>query len=467
MMKNHTLCSENEVSEMIKDILHQVGEVTSALSGSIWPVFLPLLLAASGFIIFVTTTRFRHHSKKSKQLSLKEMIGPGSISLGAKIGTGAIIGVLGSLSKLSASGQIYIEGILLWGLISAVILIRFTYSETLICRIIDKTPAENIRKHISPIASTVYISALIALYVFGFGGFQFNGIDTVFSIAYGYLTHETLVEMQRYVFIVIPVVLGTSVIVLTKKHVIFINALSSMIGIAVLLYFSFFIYFVSQTTDFIGIFLNRMLGGVLHPVSMGIGVPVGMIFSLQRIIQTSEAGLGTSPLAALEDRTMSPHNSAITQVVPTAITVVASLFITTYITSYGMHIGVIVLPAEGAERMLAFFGVAHHIAGVPGILILSVFALFSGATTLLGSYFYMAQLLVNNRDHTNIIIFIGMITTAGTLSVFGFDVVFDIVDILLFVVSGLNVYALMKIAGKIVKRERKDFKDIEQGRDSA
>ena len=39
------------------------------------------------------------------KLNIKNVIGPASISLGAMIGTGAIIGVLGALSKLSANGQ--------------------------------------------------------------------------------------------------------------------------------------------------------------------------------------------------------------------------------------------------------------------------------------------------------------------------------------------------------------------------
>ena len=47
---------------------------------------------------------------------------------------------------------------------------------------------------------------------------------------------------------------------------------------------------------------------------------------------------------------------------------------------------------------------------------------------------------------TNIIIYIIAIFSAGTLAVFGFNIVFDVVDLLLFVVCAINMAALTVFA---------------------
>ena len=77
---------------------------------------------------------------KPAKLQLKNVIGPASISLGAMIGTGAIIGVLGALSKLSSSGEKNIEAMAIWALIGACIMVPVSYAETLNSKIMNKTP---------------------------------------------------------------------------------------------------------------------------------------------------------------------------------------------------------------------------------------------------------------------------------------------------------------------------------------
>ena len=339
----------------MKDSLNQIAEVTASISNFVWPLFLPFLVLSSLFIAYITITRLRTTVPSAERISFKKMMGPASISLGAKIGTGAIIGVLGSLNKLSNAGQGFIEGIVLWGILGASVLIPLTYSETFISRRLNQSPVEYIKNNVSRHAAWIYSISLVVLYIFGFGGFQFNGIDTVTNIVVSKTTGETLTEMQRYLFVIIPIIIVASGIILTKKHALFINSLSGMIGLAVISYFVFFFIFLGLTTDHIPVFLNRAWAGFSNPLTMAIGAPIGLIFGLQRIIQTSEAGLGTSPLAAAEGKDMSPHNAAMTQVIPTAITVAVSLLITSYITSYGIAHHLIMMPADGISRLSGFF----------------------------------------------------------------------------------------------------------------
>lgn len=417
-----------------------------------------MLIITSLFICVKTFKHFTGRETNRRKLSFREMVGPASISLGAKIGTGSIIGVLGSLNKMAASGQGFIEGIALWGLLGAAILIPLTYSETFIARTLDQSPMEYIKRNLSARASAFYAMALVVLYIFGFGGFQFNGIDTVTTIAFGNIFGTVLTESQRYFFVVIPIILIAGGIILTKKHTLFINALSGMIGFAVLSYFIFFFVFLGKTAFHIPEYLTRAWSGFTNPVTMGIGIPAGLIFGLQRIIQTSEAGLGTSPLASEEGKEAGARNAALTQVIPTAITVAVSLLITSYITSYGLSRGIIVLPADGIGRLTAFFTTAESVTGLFGMAIISIFAILSGITTLLGSYFFLSQLFHKNSENKNIAIYISLIITAGTLAVFGFDIVFDVVDILLFAVSGLNVAALAMFVRKI--KEKKHIRSL-------
>lgn len=424
------------------DILGFVEGVTTAISSFVWPIFLPLLVIASIFIAVITISKITKTIGKTEELSFKKMIGPASISLGSKIGTGAIIGVLGSLSKLSSENQGNIEGIVIWALFGAAILLPLTYSETLIARKLDMSPVEYISNSINKGAAKFYAIALVALYVFGFGGFQFNGIDTVITIATEKVTGAQLTEIQRYLFVILPVIAIAAAIILSKKHSLFINAVSGMIGFAVLAYFVFFIIFVAQTMDYMPTFFARAWDGFLDPFAAGVGIPAGLILGLQRIIQTSEAGLGTSPLASEEGKDMGVLNSALTQVIPTAITVVVSMFVTSYITSYGIQTGVFELPGDGIVRLQGFFTTAEAVTGSFGLIVISAFAILSGATTLLGSYFFLSQLFKDSNENKNILIYLVLIIVAGTLAVFGFDIVFDMVDILLFAVSGLNVLAL-------------------------
>ena len=54
----------------------------------------------------------------------------------------------------------------------------------------------------------------------------------------------------------------------------------------------------------------------------------------------------------------------------------------------------------------------------------------------------MTKLFKKNSINKNIAIYLGIIVVAGTLAIFGADVVFEAVDLLLFVISGINVTVL-------------------------
>lgn len=427
-------------------MLETVEKIIGAVSGAIWPVYLPCVLILGLFLIIRTFAKIQNTCSQKSKVKFANLIGPASISLGAMIGTGAIIGVLGSLSNLVSQGQARLEAMAIWALIGALVMVPVSYCETLCSKIMGKTPKEYISMLLSPKISLVYAIGFAALYIFGFGGFQFSGMDSVVTIITAEYFSVNLDQIQRFLFIVTPVLLILAVIVLTKKHQIFINSMTYMIGTAVVLYFIFFTIFIVKTNSHIPIYISRMIEGMKNPVNAMMGVPLGFILGMQRVMQTAETGLGALAMSAQESDS-EPREAAMISLLPTIVTIFVSIIVTTYIASYGVANGIITYPSDSVTRLKDFFMTASSVTGVFGLFVLSAFTLLSGLTTLLGSYYFLT-VLFHNTENTNIAIYLAIMVTAGTLAVFGFNIVFDAVDLLLFIVGGLNVTALAVFAVK-------------------
>ena len=429
------------------DILLQVEHLITKVSDAIWPVFLPFILVVGAIMAVRSIVIIQKKATEPAKLNIKNVIGPASISLGAMIGTGAIIGVLGALSKLSANGQANIEAMAIWALIGSLIMLPVSYSETLNSKIMGKTPKEYIGDLINPKLGILYAVCFVALAVFGFGGFQFSGID---SVAATILNNKFGIELslvQRYLFIVIPVILVVGALVLSKKHELFMGAMTYMIGTAVAGYFIFFTIFVVKTYDYIPTFFQGMIEGMKNPVNAMMGVPLGFILGMQKVIQTAETGLGALAMAAQESDSK-PREAAMISLIPTAVTIFVSIVVTSYIASYGVEVGTLALlntdgtAADTVTRLGGNFNTAEHVVGIFGLVVLSTFTVLSALTTILGSFYYTTKLFKNNSVNKNIAIYLVLIISAGTLAVFGANVVFEAVDLLLFVLSGINVSAL-------------------------
>ena len=83
-------------------ILETVEHVIGSISNTVWPIFLPLVMIVGLFLIIRTFTVIQPQTTKPAKVDAAHIVGPAVISLGAMIGTGAIIGVLGEDQKLTA-----------------------------------------------------------------------------------------------------------------------------------------------------------------------------------------------------------------------------------------------------------------------------------------------------------------------------------------------------------------------------
>ena len=422
-------------------MLHQLEAVITGISDAVWPVFLPFMLIVGAFTSIRTIFMIQKKATRPAGLKFKNIIGPASISLGAMIGTGAIIGVLGALSKFYASGEVNVESMAIWALIGACIMVPVSYSETLNSKIMGKSPKEYIGELINPKLGMVYAVCFVALAVFGFGGFQFSGIDSVAKLVTDQFMGMNLTLVQRYMLIVVPVIAVVAALVLSKKHEIFMNAMTYMIGTAVAGYFIFFTLFVIKTSGYIPTYFANVLEGMTNPVNGFSGIMLGFVLGMQKVLQTAETGLGALAMAAQEADTQ-PREAAMISLIPTIITVVVSIVVTSYIASYGIDAGIITFQGGAAERLAEYFGTAQQVTGMFGLVVLCAFTVLSALTTILGSYYYMTKLFKQNHINKNIAIYLVLIIAAGTLAVFGANVVFEAVDLLLFVLCGINVTAL-------------------------
>lgn len=422
-------------------MLHQLEAVITAISDAVWPVFLPFMLIVGAFTSIRTIGMVQKKATKPAGLKIKNIIGPASISLGAMIGTGAIIGVLGALSKFFHSGEVNVESMAIWALIGACIMVPVSYAETLNSKIMGQGPKEYIGKLIHPALGMVYAVCFVALAVFGFGGFQFSGIDSVAKLVTSTYMSMDLTLLQRYLFIVVPVLLVVAALVLSKKHEIFMNAMTYMIGTAVIGYFAFFILFVIKTGGYIPTYFAHIIEGMTNPVNGFAGITLGFVLGMQKVLQTAETGLGALAMAAQEADTQ-PREAAMISLIPTVVTVVVSIVVTSYIASYGINAGLITFEGGAAERLAEYFFTAKEVTGMFGLIVLCAFTVLSALTTILGSYYYTTKLFKKNSINKNIAIYLVLIIAAGTLAVFGANVVFEAVDLLLFVLCGINVTAL-------------------------
>lgn len=443
----------------MEQILLQLEHGITAISEVIWPVFIPFMLIIGLYVSIKTIFTIQPNLTQPSKLKFKNVIGPASISLGAMVGTGAIVGVLGAISKLYTAGQHNIEAIALWALIGGCIMIPVSYSEAVNSKIMKKGPREYISDLITPKLGFFYAISIVALVVFGFGGFQFSGIDSVFTIIASKFMDIELTLVQRYLFIVIPVIAIVALIVLSKKDDVFMNAMTYMIGTAVAGYLIFAMVFIFKTSSYIPEYVSGMIEGMMNPVNAMAGIPLGLILGMQKVLQTVEAGLGCLAMS-VQQSDSEPREAGVISLIPSIMTLFIAIFITSYIASYGIDAGIIQYPLDATARLLTFFETASSVTGIFGIIVMSLFTVLSATTTILGSYYYLRKLFKKNAVNKNIAIYLILISTAGTLAIFGANVVFEAVDLLLFVCCAINLVALAIFARKTTK-EIKDSKKTE------
>ncbi|EOD00975.1 alanine:cation symporter family protein [Caldisalinibacter kiritimatiensis] len=409
------------------------------------------MILAALYVNYRRRQYFNVISKKdTTKLEFSKIKNALSISLSSKIGTGAVIGILAAMWKASDNG-VGGEGIVLWVFIGMALLVPLTYSEVFFSQIVKKEPRQFIEHYISKKAGAIYAVCLAILYSFGFAGFQFTGVQSVVNLFAKQNFNYEFTPSGRLFFVVLPILIFVSIVVLSKSYKLFVNVLGSMVSFLIVLYAVFFIVFAFLTRDFIPEYLSLIWKDFLTFRSATMGIPIGLIVGFQRIIQTSETGLGTSALAS-SDRLNSSRREAMLQAVATIITICNAIIITSYVFSYGKYYGTgIVLSGNGLERISSYLQSAYQVTGYLGEGIIIAFFLSCGFTTVLSS-FHFINTSIGISENKRIVFYICLITASGLLSVSNFDVIFDAVDLLMFIVASINIIALSIFATRDINK---------------
>ncbi|WDV45749.1 alanine:cation symporter family protein [Clostridiaceae bacterium M8S5] len=435
-------------------MVYIIGNLINKASEYIWNIFLPVIILLGLFIIY-KTIKYRKKisyvdNDKWVWSKIRDSV---SISLSSKIGTGAIIGILTAMYKSSEDG-IGGESIVMWILIGMIILVPITYCDVLFSRVTNKQPREFIDYNINNKAGTIYAICLVILYTFGFVGFQFTGIQSVVKNISENSLGYNFTQTGELLYIVFPLLVVASIIVITKNHELFIKSLSSMIGLVLISYGLFFIVFLIKTASFIPEYLLIIWDDFMSFRMAAIGIPIGLIIGFQRIIQISETALGTSALASSEGFNSS-RREALIQTMSTLLTIFIAVIITSYVFTYGKNnVSNIVLSQNNFNRISGYFKSAKIVTGFAGEAIIMIFFIFSGLTTILGSFHFINKTIKLNENN-RILLYLSLISLSGLLSVTHFNMIFDITDLLMFIVGTLNITAMFVFTIKNIKKYKK------------
>lgn len=428
----------------VDSILGYVEYIRYFIADYVWPVYLVLVILVGIYlslkVIFYIQRKTTEHAK-IKSFHLLEIA---SVSLGPMIGIGMMSGVLSSFSTLAQRGQMNLEAIVVWGIIGAILMIPFSYSETLCSQIMKKSPRNYISMLLSPVMGTIYAIVFVILFAVGFVGMQFSGMNAVVTLIGDTYFDLSLTIQERLLFILLPMMVIVGIILFIKRQEILIIIMKFLMAIALIVYITFFLIFLIKTSEHIPIYVSNMIDGVIAPINMMYGLPLGIMLGIKGVVQSTQFGLGTLPMAAYE-LDAQPVEAAKISVITILVSVFITIITTSYIVSYGISNKIIDFPNNTFGRIEAFFKTASSITGSYGFISLSLFVLLTILATLIAGYYFI-HMLFDNSDNLNILISLVLFFIGGGMAVLGFELLFRAINLLQFIVVGINLMALISFA---------------------
>ena len=430
----------------MENFLNFLGQGVNTISNFIWAMAMPIIIILMIIIVTRMIGRVRKRTTVNHGLHIFKTMKDSIVVMGTVIGTGALIGVLGSLSSMASEGQAYIEGTVLWAFIGLFLLAPLAYSETLMGKILNKTTVESVRKFLGEGFCNLYKIVFTIIFVFGFGGFQFSAIDAAVNIVSLKTGFGNITNIKMFLFVVVPIMIALSVVVLLRKQGLIIKSLTVLTTISVTVYIVFFLMFFFKTYDYWGIFFSRMFDSMKDPVSMLIGVPLGLMIGIQKLMQVTDVGIGVYGMVAKQTK-RSHREAALSSAMVILMLFIVGIFATTYITSFGVSHHMIDILSSNANVLTGYYDTSISQLGVFGGAAVAIFSVLTGISALLGRYYYLTM-IVEKNEKLRIATYIVNLTITGALAVFGFSLVFNLVDLLIFVAFAINLAILYKFTSK-------------------
>jgi hypothetical protein len=418
-----------------------VEDIRYFIADYIWPVYLVLVILVGIYLSLKVIFYIQRKTTEPAKVKSYHLLEIASISLGPMIGIGMMSGVLGSFSTFAQTGQMKIEAIVVWSVIGAILMIPFSYSETLCSQIMKKSPRNYISMLLSPAMGTFYAIVFVVLFALGFVGMQFGGMDAIVTLAGNTYFNLNLTVLERLIYILLPMIVIVGIILFIKKQEILIIIMKFFMAIALIVYIAFFLIFLIKTSEHIPIYVGNMIDGVINPINMMYGLPLGIMLGLKGVVQSTQFGLGTLPMAAYE-LDAEPVEAAKISTITILVSVFISIITTSYIISYGINNKIVDFPNDSFGRMEAYFKTATSITGSYGFVSLSLFVLLTILVTLIAGYYFI-HMLFDNSDNLNILISLLLFLVGGALAMLGFELLFRAINLLQFIVVEIHLMALI------------------------
>ena len=357
-----------------------------------------------------------------------------AMSLGARIGVGSLAGVALAI-KLGGIGSIF------WIWISSLIVAINSYVESFLSVEYKKKDIGGPAYYISyglgkKKVAFFYAFLIIITYVFGFLPIQSNTISRVFN---GFGVSSFLVGF-------IIVVLSSFIIFGGRKSI--ISFISTLVPIMCLIYIFIGLYIIFISIDIIPNIIASIISEAFNYKALGVGIIVSLIIGFRRGIFSTEAGIGTSAIAAASSSSKDGVKCGLVQVVGVYFTSLIICTITALVILCSDYNSLMSTSINGIE--VTSYAFNYHFGRLGDVILIVSIILFSFSTIIAGYYYGESNLrfLINNKlailflkVSTLILLFIG--------SVISPNIIWNIVDILVGLLAIINVSSIFLLRDEV------------------
>ncbi len=369
-------------------------------------------------------------SIKSKSKNNIKPLSSLCISLAAKIGVGSLSGI-GLAIYYGGIGTIF------WLMIVSVFISINTYIETITgMKYREKVdnkyyggPSYYIRKCLGNKKLSIIYSVLIIIsYGLLFLSIQVNTIVTV----------TTNMNIGSYYVVIILMI---TIMIIIRKGIKSITRVNSfLVPIMLLFYFGIGIYIIILNYQIIPKILLDMVREAFNIRSI---IPI-FLLGMQRAIFITESSVGTSAISA-SSCDNEPDKQAMLEVLGIYITIFMVCFTTFIIIATSNYHEMLLKNVNGIEIVLLSF--KYHF-GNKGSIILSMITIMFAYSTIISSYFFGENNIINLTKNRNVLIIYKVIflLLVGISYMINPKVLWYLTDLFLAFLTIINVGSLLKIS---------------------
>lgn len=365
-----------------------------------------------------------------------------SMSLAAKVGVGSLAGI---------ALAIYIggPGTIFWLWISGIITSVNAFCESYMgikYQVKDKNtynggPSYYIEKGLNNKKLAIIYSILIMVaYILGFMTIQANTITT--SLKNYYQLNPLLIGIILAIISFVSILKGLdSIIIITSK----------LVPIMGIVYIILSLIIIIINIDKIPLVLLNIITSCFNHSAIKGGVISTFIIGIQRGIFSTEAGIGTASIASSCVHSNNKINTSLIQILGIYFTVFIVCTLSSVIILTSGYQNMIFNNMNGIE--LTQYALNYHL-GNTGIIVLILLIIVLAYSTIIAGYYYgessLKYLFKNIKSYQITILKIVTVIILIIGSISNPTILWNIVDILVAILSIINMYSLLKLRKEII-----------------